>query len=175
MHPLFVISSYHKNALKEPLLSHQQEVALRYRVPYTADMLQSDNICLFCTISATEYVMENELAYAIWDAFPVTPLHALIIPKRHAVDWFSLTEEEITACNNLIRQLRKLIQEQDPLVSGFTIGSNVGKASGQTIFHCHIHLIPRREGDVADPRGGIRHIIPGKGFYPSDQEVMNNR
>ena len=130
-------------------------------------MLQPDTICRFCTISAAEYITENELAYAIWDAFPVTPLHALIIPKRHATDWFSLTDAEITACSSLLRQLRSMIQEQDSLVSGFTIGSNAGESAGQTIFHCHIHLIPRRAGDVADPRGGVRHIIPGKGFYPT--------
>jgi len=121
--------------------------------------------CLFCSIAEERIVMENEYCYAMYDGFPVTPLHALIIPKRHAIDYFELSNSELLSCHALIQQFRKKIIEDDPMVQGFNIGMNAGAVSGQTIFHCHIHLIPRRKGDVENPRGGIRHLIPGKGFY----------
>lgn len=121
--------------------------------------------CLFCTIPRERIIAENTLAYAIRDGFPVTELHTLIIPKRHAEDFFALTEEEILACNRLILDVRESILKQDPRVQGFNIGMNAGEVAGQTVFHCHIHLIPRRKGDVENPRGGVRHTIPGKGYY----------
>ena len=121
--------------------------------------------CLFCAIAEGRIVIENKLAYAIHDAYPVTPLHSLIIPKRHVVDYFELSRPELNACDDLLRQLKQKIQEQEKSVIAFNIGMNVGEAAGQTIFHCHIHLIPRRQGDVANPKGGIRHMIPGKGLY----------
>lgn len=121
--------------------------------------------CLFCEIPLERIIAENELSYAIRDGFPVTPLHTLVIPKRHAVTYFDLTEAEVLACNNLIQQLRISMLKEDTSIDGFNIGMNAGEMAGQTIFHCHIHLIPRRKGDVDNPRGGIRHLIPGKGFY----------
>ena len=121
--------------------------------------------CLFCTISSDRIVAENELAYAIADGFPVTPLHSLIIPKRHVADYFGLTAEELLACDDLLKSLKRTISNQDPSVEGFNIGMNAGEVAGQTIFHCHIHLIPRRKGDVENPKGGVRHLMPGKGFY----------
>jgi ATP adenylyltransferase len=110
-------------------------------------------------------VMENNLAYAIFDAFPVTPLHALVIPRRHTEGFFDLTDEELLACRALIGEFRQKIISEDRFVDGFNLGSNFGVSAGQTIFHCHIHLIPRRTGDVENPRGGVRHLIAGKGFY----------
>lgn len=121
--------------------------------------------CLFCTIPPERIVAQNALVYAIRDGFPVTPLHTLVIPKRHAEDFFALTEDEILACNQLILEVRQRILDQDPAVQGFNIGMNAGEVAGQTVFHCHIHLIPRRKGDVDNPRGGVRHTIPGKGHY----------
>lgn len=121
--------------------------------------------CLFCTIPTERVIAENELAYAILDGFPVTPLHALIIPRRHAPSYFELTPEELRACNDLLLRLRRDFTERDAAIAGFNIGVNAGEAAGQTVFHCHIHLIPRRAGDVENPRGGVRHVIPGKGFY----------
>lgn len=121
--------------------------------------------CLFCEIPIGRVILENELAYAIRDGFPVTELHTLVIPKRHAMDYFELHQSEINACNQLLKQLRADIESQDSSVSGFNIGMNCGEAAGQTIFHCHTHLIPRREGDVENPRGGVRHLILGKGSY----------
>ena len=121
--------------------------------------------CTFCHTDENRVVLENRLALAIRDAFPVTPLHVLVIPRRHTPDYFSLTKDEVLACDALLREARERIEDQDPSVEGFNIGLNVGTAAGQTIFHCHYHLIPRRVGDVENPRGGIRHMIPGKGDY----------
>ena len=109
--------------------------------------------------------MQNDLAYAIRDGFPVTEMHTLIIPKRHAATYFDLTQAEINATNSLMAQLKSDIEKADTAVTGFNIGMNSGESAGQTIFHCHIHLIPRRNGDVENPRGGVRHLIPGKGSY----------
>ena len=124
--------------------------------------------CLFCEIQANNrerIVAENSLVYAIRDGFPVTEGHTLFIPKRHTLDYFSLEQEEVLAINQLMDSHRQLLQKEDPTIDGFNIGMNCGETAGQTIFHCHVHLIPRRKGDVENPRGGVRHIIAGKGFY----------
>lgn len=121
--------------------------------------------CLFCSIETARIIAENDLAYAIRDGFPVTEGHALVIPKRHVEDYFGLSEEEVLACNALLLKIRQNIKVNDKYVMGFNIGMNAGEVAGQTIFHCHTHLIPRRKGDVDSPRGGVRHLIPGKGSY----------
>jgi ATP adenylyltransferase len=121
--------------------------------------------CLFCNISKNRIIGENELAYGIRDAFPVTPGHCLVVPKRHTQSYFDLYSSELAACDYLLKELRTNTQKHDAGVTGFNIGMNSGEDAGQTIFHCHIHLIPRRKGDVAEPRGGVRHMIPGKGQY----------
>ena len=123
------------------------------------------NQCLFCVMPAERIIARNALAYAIRDGFPVTNMHSLVIPIRHAADWFDITDEEAEACNQLIRMVQRDILKADPSVEGFNIGMNAGEVAGQTIFHCHIHLIPRRRGDVTNPRGGVRNVIPGKGNY----------
>ena len=92
-------------------------------------------------------------------------LHCLIIPKRHLSDYFDLTDEELLACNNLIKIVKNEIIEKDNTVKGFNIGTNAGKISGQSIMHCHIHLIPRRDGDVENPQGGVRSVIPKNQHY----------
>ena len=124
-----------------------------------------EQCCLFCEIPAARVISQNPLAYAIRDNFPVTEGHTLIIPKRHALDYFELTADEVLACNDLINQTRTTILMDVNPAEGFNIGINAGVVAGQTIFHCHIHLIPRRAGDVENPRGGVRHVIPGKGDY----------
>ena len=121
--------------------------------------------CLFCEIPPERLVLENELAYAIRDGFPVTDLHTLIIPKRHVADYFGLSRPELNACDSLIKAVKLQIQEIDSAVTAFNIGTNAGGDAGQTVFHCHTHVIPRRSGDVENPRGGVRHTIPGKGHY----------
>ena len=92
-------------------------------------------------------------------------MHCLVIPKRHVKDYFDLTNEEVIACNELIKIIKNEIESQDSTVKGFNIGTNAGKISGQSILHCHIHLIPRREGDVENPQGGVRSVIPTKQHY----------
>ena len=121
--------------------------------------------CLFCEIPQERIIASNELAFAIRDGFPVTSLHTLVIPKRHAADYFELTKDELLACHDLVLELKESIAKEDPNVVAFNIGMNAGEAAGQTVFHCHMHLIPRRKGDVENPRGGVRHLIPNKGFY----------
>jgi ATP adenylyltransferase len=121
--------------------------------------------CLFCEIPANRIVAENELAYLTRDSYPVTAMHSLIIPKRHALTYFDLRPAEISLCHALVAKAKADIEKADPEVAGFNVGMNSGDAAGQSIFHCHIHLIPRRRGDVKKPRGGVRHVIPGKGDY----------
>ena len=125
-------------------------------------MRDPNNPCLFCNIKESGLVMENELAYASYDTYPVSELHCLIIPKRHIKDYFDLTDEEVIACNKLIKSMKIEVELQDPTVKGFNIGTNLGKIAGQSVMHCHIHLIPRREGDVENPQGGVRSVIPQK-------------
>ncbi len=127
--------------------------------------MKRENGCLFCNVGEERLIAENELAFAIRDGFPVTELHSLIIPRRHVSDYFELTKEELLACNELLRIVKEEILARDTSVKGFNVGANSGLVAGQSIFHCHIHLIPRREGDVPNPTGGIRHLIPGKGAY----------
>ena len=128
-------------------------------------MKDPNNPCLFCNIKESDLVKENDLAYASYDSFPVSEGHCLIIPKRHVKDYFDLSNEEIIACNDLIREIKNEIIEKDSSVKGFNVGSNAGKISGQSILHCHIHLIPRRVGDVENPQGGVRSVIPSKQHY----------
>jgi len=127
--------------------------------------MEPDQMCLFCNIPPERVIDSNDLAYAIHDGFPVTHLHTLVIPKRHVEDYFGLSQNELEACHELLKKIRSDIVAEDLEVEGFNVGMNAGQVAGQTIFHCHIHLIPRRKGDVENPRGGVRHIIPGKGFY----------
>ena len=128
-------------------------------------MRDPNNPCLFCNSKISGIALENEFAYASYDTYPVSELHCLIIPKRHVMDYFELTNEELIACNDLIRIIKEDILDKDKTVKAFNIGTNVGKISGQSIMHCHIHLIPRREGDVENPQGGVRSVIPKKQHY----------
>ena len=123
--------------------------------------------CLFCEMQKDRMLNETDLAYAVRDAFPVTSLHTLVIPKRLAGGYFELGRAELNACHRLLEQEKWLIEQADASVEGFNVGVNDGEVAGQTIFHCHLHLIPRRRGDVADPTGGVRNVIPGKGVYRS--------
>lgn len=121
--------------------------------------------CVFCQPEKSRVYLENHLAFAMFDGFPVTSSHSLIIPRRHVKDYFGLSRDELVACDRLLNEARVKIQAEDNTVEGFNIGANCGSVAGQTIFHCHLHLIPRRSGDVDEPRGGVRHLIPGKGTY----------
>lgn len=118
--------------------------------------------CVFCRINRSKLIAENALAFAVRDVRPATKLHSLVVPKRHVASFFDLGEDETRAVELLLRRIRLEILAEDSSVGGFNIGINVGEAAGQTIFHCHYHLIPRRRGDVADPRGGVRQVVPSR-------------
>ena len=128
-------------------------------------MRDPNNPCLFCDSKKSGIAHENDLAYASYDSYPVSDHHCLIIPKRHIKDYFDMTNDELIACNDLIKIVKNEILTRDVNVKGFNIGTNAGKIAGQSIMHCHIHLIPRREGDVDNPQGGVRSVIPNKQHY----------
>jgi len=128
-------------------------------------MRDPNNPCLFCTTKKKDIIEENEFAYAIFDSYPISSKHCLIVPKRHIKDYFELNENEVTGCDQLIKIIKNQIEKDDKTVKGFNIGVNSGKVAGQSIMHCHIHLIPRREGDVENPQGGVRGVIPSKQHY----------
>ncbi len=128
-------------------------------------MRDPNNPCLFCDSKKSGIAHENDLAYASYDSYPVSDHHCLIIPKRHIKDYFDMTNDELIACNDLIQIVKNEILSKDLNVKGFNIGTNAGKIAGQSIMHCHIHLIPRREGDVDNPQGGVRSVIPNKQHY----------
>jgi len=121
--------------------------------------------CPFCNVPSGRTVDEDDLTFTIIDGYPVSPGHSLVIPKRHVASAFDLSSEEWSAIQQaLARGKARLDAEHQP--DGYNIGINVGEVAGQTVMHVHVHLIPRYGGDVEDPRGGIRHVIPGKGYYP---------
>lgn len=122
-----------------------------------------NNPCLFCK-DPQGVSLERELAYSARDSYAASPGHTLVIPKRHVASFFDLTPEEINACMELITEERKQLDEEFK-PDGYNIGVNVGPAAGQSIFHVHIHVIPRYKGDVENPQGGVRHVIPKKGHY----------
>ena len=128
-------------------------------------MSDPNNPCIFCKTNQNELIFENDLAYASSDSYPVSQFHSLVVPKRCIENYFELNENEILACNDLIKKLKKKIISEDKSVEGFNIGTNAGKVAGQSIFHCHIHVIPRRKGYVDNPQGGVRSVIPLKQHY----------
>ena len=128
----------------------------------------SKKSCIFCDMESVDVQDENDYAYVINDAFPITEMHALIIPKRHVKTYFDLNADELGACHDLLNSMRSGILDEDSSVEGFNIGMNNGTVAGQTVDHCHIHLIPRREGDVINATGGVRNLIPGMGDYLKD-------
>ncbi len=121
--------------------------------------------CAFCQrIASAEVLAVNERAAAFFDAFPLSPGHVLIVPRRHEPDFLALTEIERTAVWALVDPVRQVIETRFR-PDGYNLGVNVGDAAGQTVGHAHLHLIPRYAGDVSDPRGGIRWIIPARARY----------
>ena len=128
-------------------------------------MKDPNNPCLFCTTKNDDIIEENKFAFATLDSYPVSNQHCLIIPKRHVKDYFELSEEEVLGCDQLIKKVKIKVENNDKTIKGFNIGINSGKEAGQSIMHCHIHLIPRREGDVENPQGGVRGVIPSKQHY----------
>ncbi len=124
-----------------------------------------DQGCTFCILPPARIVADKSLAVVIRDLYPVTEGHTLIIPKRHVASYFELRQPEINAITALIGSQRQHLVDADPSILSFNIGVNDGPEAGQTIAHCHVHLIPRRRGDMEDPRGGVRGVIPEKQKY----------
>jgi diadenosine tetraphosphate (Ap4A) HIT family hydrolase len=128
-------------------------------------MIMHSPHCPFCNLPADRALLAiSETVFAIYDGYPVNPGHALIIPKRHAANYFELSEEEQAACFRLLNEVKAVVQERYR-PDGFNVGINVEEAAGQTVGHVHIHLIPRYWGDVGEPRGGVRGVIPSKQQY----------
>jgi diadenosine tetraphosphate (Ap4A) HIT family hydrolase len=128
--------------------------------------------CPFCDLRGRYLVAENDLAVAFRDGFPVNPGHTLIIPRRHVPTWFEATKEEQFAILELADRVRAdLAAELRP--DGYNLGLNVGEAAGQTVPHLHLHVIPRFKGDVDDPAGGVRFVIPARGNYRNPGFIPN--
>ena len=119
--------------------------------------------CIFCILDRS-ILAESELSLAFFDSYPVSKGHTLVVPRRHVMSIWELTNEEYADGFNLVRQVKNILQEKfEP--QGFNVGVNCGEVAGQSVWHSHIHVIPRYTGDLPNPRGGVRNIIPGKGNY----------
>jgi ATP adenylyltransferase len=122
--------------------------------------------CIFCKKINCKILKQLKYFFIIRDtAYPVTEHHTLIITNRHVSDFFELSDEENIELNQILKDQKKELKDLDSNISGFNVGVNIGKDAGQSIMHCHIHLIPRRKGDVEDPRGGVRGVIPERQKY----------
>ena len=121
--------------------------------------------CIFCNISEKSIVNDYKHFFIIRDSSPVTSLHSLIIPKRHIVSYFECSKDEYEEIPLVLHTQKTELKLTDDSITGFNIGMNIGEDAGQTVFHFHIHIIPRRKGDIDNPRGGIRGVIPGKQKY----------
>ena len=125
--------------------------------------------CPFCTPDPEFVFHESELVVGLWDRYPVSPGHALLVPRRHFAGWFDASLDEQQALVSALESAKREIEKtHEP--DGYNIGVNSGEAAGQTIFHLHVHLIPRYTGDLEDPRGGVRNIIPDKAAYWKDTQ-----
>ena len=123
--------------------------------------------CLLCELPIDKFTVldENELCMVLADSYPVSEGHCLIIPRRHAATFFEMNAGEIVAVQELLHRSKARLQEIDPTITGFNIGMNCGKSGGQSVFHAHVHFIPRRDGDQENPQGGVRKIFPEKARY----------
>jgi diadenosine tetraphosphate (Ap4A) HIT family hydrolase len=124
--------------------------------------------CPFCSPDPEHIIIQNAVALALHDAFPVTPGHTLVVPRRHVADYFDLSPEEQAAVWEVVSQVRAGL-EVEFAPDGYNLGVNVGPAAGQTVEHVHVHVIPRRLGDQDDPRGGVRWIFPERARYWQDE------
>ena len=122
--------------------------------------------CLFCELPPERVIAADGPCFAFRDGFPVAPGHTLIVPRRHVASFRDLAPDEWAAAHRLAQKIAADLLAADPTIAGFNFGANDGAAAGQSIFHCHLHLIPRRIGDHPSPRGGIRGVIPGRADYP---------
>lgn len=123
------------------------------------------NNCIFCSKEKLNIIYEDDIFFVIRDSFPVTKDHTLIILNNHDKTYFDLRDKDILQLNNILKFQKESLMQNDNTITGFNIGINQGKSAGQTVMHLHIHLIPRRKGDIEDPRGGVRGVIPSKQKY----------
>lgn len=153
------------------IIEIKEREAKRVKV-FLNDINQTEKTLVFCANQAhaaairelvNQHCLSKDPFYCV--RVPVTEFHCLVIPKRHIPDYFALSHPELKASDDLLRQAKQSILAKDNSVTGFNIGMNSGEDAGQTIFHCHAHLIPRRKGDVEKPKGGVRHVIPNMGYY----------
>jgi diadenosine tetraphosphate (Ap4A) HIT family hydrolase len=121
--------------------------------------------CLFCNKKKQKIIYSSELMFVVRDSYPVTKLHTLIIPHRHVPNFFDLNDEELNDLSKILKKEKQSLLNVDSEISGFNVGVNIGMDAGQSIMHCHVHLIPRRKGDIKNPRGGVRGVIPSKQKY----------
>ena len=129
-------------------------------------MSSSQEDCIFCNRTNCTIISTTKYFFIIRDtAYPVTKHHTLIITNRHVADFFELTREEMVELDEVLKKQKEELKKIDKKISAFNVGVNIGKDAGQSIMHCHLHLIPRRKGDVKDPRGGVRGVIPEKQKY----------
>jgi len=122
-------------------------------------------VSVFLDVPATDWIASNDLAFAFFDRYPVSPGHTLIVTRRVVADWFAATDDERAAVMRLVETVRQKLDTMQPTPAGYNVGFNAGTAAGQTVMHLHVHVIPRYLGDMDDPRGGVRHVIPSKGNY----------
>ena len=121
--------------------------------------------CIFCDMARLRVVASNDVAFAIRDKFPVNPGHTLVLPWRHVSSWFEATQEEQAGIMALLQEVKLGLDAQRPRPDGYNVGINVGVPAGQTVMHLHVHLIPRFQGDVDDPTGGVRFVVPARANY----------
>ena len=121
--------------------------------------------CLFCNKKKQNVIYSTKFMYVVRDSYPVTKYHSLIIPHRHVANFFDLNNEELNDLSNILKKESQSLLNLDKEITAFNIGVNAGKDAGQSIMHCHIHLIPRRKGDIENPRGGVRGVISSKQKY----------
>lgn len=120
--------------------------------------------CPFCRPDPDRVFLESEHVLGLWDGFPVSPGHALLVTRRHVPTWFDATPAEQQALTAAVALARREIERRHQ-PQGYNVGFNAGEAAGQSVFHLHVHVIPRYQGDTPDPRGGVRGVIPGKAAY----------
>ena len=121
--------------------------------------------CLFCNKKKQNIIYSTKFVYVVRDSYPVTKYHSLIIPHRHISDFFDLNRDELKDLSETLKKERQFLLSLDKKITAFNVGVNAGKDAGQSVMHCHIHLIPRRKGDIENPRGGVRGVIPSKQKY----------
>jgi diadenosine tetraphosphate (Ap4A) HIT family hydrolase len=128
-------------------------------------MITSLENCLFCNKKKQKIIYSSKLIYVVRDSYPVTKYHSLVIPHRHVSNFFDLNVNELNDLNMILKKERNSLLNLDNKITAFNVGVNAGTDAGQSIMHCHIHLIPRRKGDIDNPKGGVRGVIPSKQKY----------